>query len=57
MKKLFAPGCTLKAYTLPDVVDYFIDFYEDQKLTGEDWLHIADACDKRLEKYYERFKK
>ena len=101
---------------LPDVVDYFIDFYEDRKvhgmiaekstsiyqkggytrndveknilsnpfkrfedmrflmrckdvetievnpiifrkLTREDWLHIVDACDKSLEKYYLRLKK
>ena len=101
---------------LPDVVDYFIDFYEDRKahgmiaekstsiyqkggytrkdveknilsnpfkrfedmrflmrckdvetievnpiifrkLTREDWLHIVDICDKRLEKYYLRLKK
>lgn len=101
---------------LPDVVDYFIDFYEDRKahgmiaekstsiyqkggytrkdveknilsnpfkrfedmrflmrckdvetievnpiifrkLTREDWLHIVDVCDKRLEKYYLRLKK
>ena len=101
---------------LPDVVDYFIDFYEDRKahgmivekstsiyqkggytrkdveknilsnpfkrfedmrflmrckdvetievnpiifrkLTREDWLHIVDVCDKRLEKYYLRIKK
>ena len=101
---------------LPDVVDYFIDFYEDRKahgmiaekstsiyqkggytrkdveknilsnpfkrfedmrflmrckdvetievnpiifrkLTREDWLHIVNACDKSLEKYYLRLKK
>lgn len=101
---------------LPDMVDYFIDFYEDRKahgmiaekstsiyqkggytrkdveknilsnpfkrfedmrflmrckdvetievnpiifrkLTREDWLHIVDACDKSLEKYYLRLKK
>lgn len=101
---------------LPDVVDFFIDFYEDRKahgmiaekstsiyqkggytrkdveknilsnpfkrfedmrflmrckdvetievnpiifrkLTREDWLHIVDACDKSLEKYYLRLKK
>lgn len=101
---------------LSDVVDYFIDFYEDRKahgmiaekstsiyqkggytrkdveknilsnpfkrfedmrflmrckdvetievnpiifrkLTREDWLHIVDACDKSLEKYYLRLKK
>ena len=101
---------------LPDVVDYFIDFYEDRKahgmiaekstsiyqkggytrkdveknilsnpfkrfedmrflmrckdvetievnpiifrkLTREYWLHIVDACDKSLEKYYLRLKK
>lgn len=101
---------------LPDVVDYFIDFYEDRKahgmiaekstsiyqkggytrkdveknilsnpfkrfedmrflmrckdvetievnpiifrkLTREDWLHIVDACDKSLEKYYLWLKK
>ena len=101
---------------LPDVGDYFIDFYEDRKahgmiaekstsiyqkggytrkdveknilsnpfkrfedmrflmrckdvetievnpiifrkLTREDWLHIVDACDKSLEKYYLRLKK
>ena len=42
---------------LPDVVDYFIDFYEDRKLTREDWLHIVNVCDKSLEKYYLRLKK
>ena len=28
-----------------------------RKLTREDWLHIVDACDKSLEKYYLRLKK
>lgn len=116
LKAIYEYMDTSGRVALPDVVDYFIDFYEDRKahgmiaekstsiyqkggytrkdveknilsnpfkrfedmrflmrckdvetievnpiifrkLTREDWLHIVDACDKSLEKYYLRLKK
>ena len=116
LKAIYEYMDTSGRVALPDVVDYFIDFYEDRKahgmiaekstsiyqkggytrkdveknilsnpfkrfedmrflmrckdvetievnpiifrkLTREDWLHIVDICDKRLEKYYLRLKK
>ena len=116
LKAIYEYMDTSGRVALPDVVDYFIDFYEDRKahgmiaekstsiyqkggytrkdveknilsnpfkrfedmrflmrckdvetievnpiifrkLTREDWLHIVDVCDKRLEKYYLRLKK
>lgn len=116
LKAIYEYMDTSGRVALPDVVDYFIDFYEDRKahgmiaekstsiyqkggytrkdveknilsnpfkrfedmrflmrckdvetievnpiifrkLTREDWLHIVNACDKSLEKYYLRLKK
>ena len=116
LKAIYEYMDTSGRVALSDVVDYFIDFYEDRKahgmiaekstsiyqkggytrkdveknilsnpfkrfedmrflmrckdvetievnpiifrkLTREDWLHIVDACDKSLEKYYLRLKK
>lgn len=116
LKAIYEYMDTSGRVALPDMVDYFIDFYEDRKvhgmiaekstsiyqkggytrkdveknilsnpfkrfedmrflmrckdvetievnpiifrkLTREDWLHIVDACDKSLEKYYLRLKK
>ena len=57
LKAIYEYMDTSGRVALPDVVDYFIDFYEDRKLTREDWLHIVDVCDKSLEKYYLRLKK
>lgn len=116
LKAIYEYMDTSGRVALPEVVDYFIDFYEDRKvhgmiaekstsiyqkggytrkdveknilsnpfkrfedmrflmrckdvetievnpiifrkLTREDWLHIVDACDKSLEKYYLRLKK
>ena len=116
LKAIYEYMDTSGRVALPEVVDYFIDFYEDRKvhgmiaekstsiyqkggytrkdveknilsnpfkrfedmrflmrckdvetievnpiifrkLTREDWLHIVNACDKSLEKYYLRLKK
>ena len=57
LKAIYEYMDTSGRVALPDVVDYFIDFYEDRKLTREDWLHIVNVCDKSLEKYYLRLKK
>ena len=116
LKAIYEYMDTSGRVALPDVVGYFIDFYEDRKahgmiaekstsiyqkgvytrkdveknilsnpfkrfenmrflmrckdvetievnpiifrkLTREDWLHIANVCDKSLEKYYLRLKK
>ena len=57
LKAIYEYMDTSGRVALPDVVDYFIDFYEDRKLTREDWLHIVNVCDKSPEKYYLRLKK
>ena len=57
LKAIYEYMDTSGRVALPDVVDYFIDFYEDRKLTREDWLHIVNVCNKSLEKYYLRLKK